>query len=200
MREISNYNSQTFNGMNVPSHPALVTITSGSSVVPVLNLQVTTLKCWPPSREINSHLICGFPSASSSSTPPCLLACSPGFMLGLPIELLPLCPKSSHHQLRTTIVCWRPLSVQKAPSKVVLYSRWVGELNQLLPLWQRRGAATDSKTSHPTPSLPLSLLPPSLPPSVLGSQQIRDHTRLCAWHPHTSNNCGKAKNSVQSAR
>ena len=75
MREMSNYNSQTFNGKNVPSHPALVTITSGSSVVPVLNLQVTTLKCWPPSREINSHLICGFPSASSSSTPPCLLAC-----------------------------------------------------------------------------------------------------------------------------
>ena len=175
MREISNYNNQTFNGMNVPSHPALVT--SGSSVVPVLNLQVATLKCWPPSREINSHLICGFPSASSSSTPPCLLAC-PVSCLGSQLNYYPSVLKAPITSSELLLYADDRSLSKKLPAKwCCMVGGWVESVSD-------RGEG-QQQTSHPIPPSLCPSLPPPLPPSVLGSHQIRDHTRLCAWHPHS---------------
>ena len=169
MREISNYNSQTFNGKNVPSHPALVTITSGSSVVPVLNLQVATLKCWPPSREINSHLICGFPSASSSSTPPCLLAC-PVSCLGSQLNYYLSVLKAPITNSELLLYADDRSLSKKLPAKwCCMVGGWVESV--VASLTEERGNWFKDFSSD------------SLPPSVLGSQQIRDHTTLCAWHP-----------------
>ena len=69
-----------------------------------------------------SHLICGFPIIITTAS-----ILNPGFMLRLPIELLPLCPKS--WLLLTTIV----FSVQKSLSRVVYGVSRVSSLNQLLP-------------------------------------------------------------------
>lgn len=85
----------------------------------------------------------------------------------------------NYYCMLTTALC------RKTPSKVVVYGgRWVRALNQLLPLdrQRRRGAATDSKTSHPARSLcpQLSADPRSHhtvcmtsanPPTIVGKQK-----------------------------
>ena len=70
-----------------------------------------------------SHLICGFPIIITTAS-----ILNPGFMLRLPIELLPLCPKS--WLLLTTIV----FSVQKSLSRVV-YGGEQGELIESIVAW-----------------------------------------------------------------
>ena len=185
MREISNYNSQTFNGMNVPSHPALVT--SGSSVVPVLNLQVATLKCWPPSREINSHLICGFPSASSSSTPPCLLACSVS-CLGSQLNYYPSVLKAPITSSELLLYADDRSLSKKLPAKwCCMVGGWVQSV--VASLTEERGSNwfKDFSSDSLPPSLPLSsaLTRSAITPDCVHDirthlQQLWESKKLCS--------------------